>query len=123
LIISRDFAARLTGHNRIEDMLEDLSILPRSATIITAGSMGCWYVTNDCPVQHIPAFPVHVVDTTGCGDVFHGTYAAAIARGEDIHRAVLIATASAGIKTTQPGGRAGIPGLEYAEEFLKMNGY
>jgi sulfofructose kinase len=123
LIISRDFATRLTGKPNIEDMLVDLSISTRNATIITAGRMGCWYSLPGCAIQHVPAFPVRVVDTTGCGDVFHGTYAAAIARGEDIHRAVLIATASAGLKATQPGGRPGIPSLEYVREYLKNQGY
>jgi sulfofructose kinase len=59
------------------------------------------------------------VDTTGCGDVFHGAYAACIAQGESVDTAVRIATAAAGIKATQPGGRAGIPGRAAIDRFLK----
>ena len=60
-------------------------------------------------VRHQPACRVQVVDTTGCGDVFHGAYAAALARGHRLSRAIRMATAAAGFKATQPGGRRGIP--------------
>jgi sulfofructose kinase len=119
LIVSRSFASRLAGSSSIADMLTALSPSTRSATVITCGEKGCWYQTPECPIKHISAFQVKVMDTTGCGDIFHGTYAAAIARGESIDRAILIATASAGMKAAQIGGRAGIPNLEQVEEFLR----
>jgi sugar/nucleoside kinase (ribokinase family) len=52
---------------------------------------------------------VETVDTTGCGDVFHGAYAAALVQGRDIPEAVRYATIAAGIKATRRGGTAGIP--------------
>jgi sulfofructose kinase len=121
LIVSRNFASRFTGMTRIEDMLAGLSTTPRAVTVITAGEKGCWYQMPGCPSCHFPAFPVKVVDTTGCGDVFHGSYTAAIARGESIPHSILIATASAGLKATQPGGRPGIPTLGEVEDFLKKS--
>ena len=69
-------------------------------------------------VQHVPALKVNVVDTTGCGDVFHGAYAASIARGEDIPRAIQVATITAGIKAASPGGRNGIPDRAKVETVL-----
>jgi sugar/nucleoside kinase (ribokinase family) len=71
---------------------------------------------------HVPAFPVDVVDTTGCGDVFHGAYAAALAAGATVDRCVAIASASAALKATSRGGQAGVPGREAVEEFLKRTG-
>jgi sulfofructose kinase len=62
------------------------------------------------------------VDTTGCGDVFHGAYAACIAQGESVDTTVRIATAAAGIKATQPGGRAGIPDRAAIDRFLEGHG-
>ncbi len=58
---------------------------------------------------HQPAIPVEAVDTTGCGDVFHGGYAAALAHGWDIPTALRFAATAAGLKATQGGGQAGIP--------------
>ena len=62
---------------------------------------------------------MQAVDTTGCGDVFHGAYAACIARGESVARAVAVANVTAGLKATQPGGRSGIPDLETVERYLR----
>jgi sulfofructose kinase len=117
LIVSRDFAWRLTGETEIPEMLSALAHTPRTATVITWGKQGCWYTTGK-GCQHVPAIEVKVVDTTGCGDVFHGTYAAAIARGEEIPHAIHIATTSAGLKATKPGGRPGIPTLAEVESLL-----
>jgi sulfofructose kinase len=120
LIVSRNFASRLTGHSLPEDMLSALSLPARMMTAVTLGSAGCWYQIPGQPLCHVPAFPVRVADTTGCGDIFHGAYAAAIARGESIHQAVIIATATAGMKAAQPGGRAGIPALDEVMRFLQQ---
>ncbi len=69
-------------------------------------------------VRHQPAFPVEVVDTTGCGDVFHGAYASALAEGLDLPVRVRLAAAAAALKATQPGGQAGIPSRGKVEAFL-----
>ena len=58
---------------------------------------------------HRPAYPVEVVDTTGCGDVFHGVYAATLARGFDLAARIRWASAAAAIKATACGGQSGIP--------------
>ena len=87
--------------------------------MVTAGERGCWYAERDGEVLHVPAFRVQVVDTTGCGDVFHGAYAACLAWGYPVRRAIQVATAAAGLKATQPGGRSGIPDLPTVQRFLE----
>jgi sugar/nucleoside kinase (ribokinase family) len=109
LIVGIDLAQRLTGEDEPGAMVRALSEDGRACCAVTAGERGCWYSERGGAVRHYPAFKVRVVDTTGCGDVFHGAYAACIAQGESIHTAIRVATAAAGIKATQPGGRAGIP--------------
>ena len=119
LIVSQDFARQVTGLMDPQAMVQKLAAANRKACVVTCGSDGGWYAEYDGPVRQYPAFSVETVDTTGCGDVFHGAYAAAIARGESVTRGVEIASATAAIKATQPGGRAGIPSLAAVIEFLR----
>lgn len=122
LIINIDLAAQLTGKSQAGEMAAALAGQGRACCVVTAGEQGCWYSQNGSPAIHSPAYAVPVVDTTGCGDVFHGSYAAALARGESIRRAVAVASASAGMKATQPGGRSGIPTLPAVEQFMNDAG-
>jgi sugar/nucleoside kinase (ribokinase family) len=111
LIVGTNFAARLTEQADPPAMVAALWHAERAAVVVTAGDQGCWYAARETggTVRHAPAFPVTAVDTTGCGDVFHGAYAARLAAGDSVHRAVMAATIAAGLKATQPGGRSGIP--------------
>jgi sugar/nucleoside kinase (ribokinase family) len=109
LILGVDMAHRLTGARDPEAAVRALSRAERACCVVTAGDQGCWYSERGGQVQHVPALAVKVVDTTGCGDVFHGAYAASVTQGETVDHAVRVATVAAGLKATQPGGRAGIP--------------
>lgn len=118
LIVSIELARRATGEAEPEAMVRGLGGPGRAACVVTAGERGAWYAERGGAVHHVPALAVQTVDTTGCGDVFHGAYAACIARGETVERAVLVATATAGLKATHPGGRAGIPYRATVEALL-----
>jgi sugar/nucleoside kinase (ribokinase family) len=119
LIIGIELGRRLTGENEPEIILSRLMQEGKTCCAITDGARGCWYITSYGPVRHIPAFEVQIVDTTGCGDVFHGAYTACIAKGETVDNAIRVATAAAGLKATQPGGRTGIPDRATVDRFLR----
>lgn len=119
LIIGRDLACRLSGESEPEQAVKALANTPRQVTVVTAGALGCWYCLGDGAVNHTPAMKVKVVDTTGCGDVFHGAYAASLARGESIPRAIQIATVTAGLKASYPGGRNGIPRADAVDRVMR----
>ena len=119
LIISNDFGTRVTGRNEPDRIIEALWTSSRTCVVVTTGSLGCWYKEKGGKISHVPAIKVDTIDTTGCGDVFHGAYAACLARGESIARAIRVATITAGIKAAHPGGRSGIPDLETVENFIK----
>jgi sugar/nucleoside kinase (ribokinase family) len=93
----------------------------RQAVVVTCGAAGAWFAGIDGVVQHQPAFSVKVADTTGCGDVFHGAYAAEIVRGVAVADCVRFASAAAALKATQPGGQRGIPTRAGVERFLNSS--
>lgn len=119
LIVGTRFAGQVVGVAHPAEMAKRLSRPGQAACVVTAGVEGCWYIMqNDGEVHHQPACRVPVVDTTGCGDVFHGAYAAALVRGCSIPRAIEIATVAAGLKATQPGGRRGIPNWTEIKRYM-----
>jgi sugar/nucleoside kinase (ribokinase family) len=120
LIVSRRFAAQLTGTDHPAAATERLWHAERQAVVVTCGDDGCWYrgAAADAAPRHQPAFPVATVDTTGCGDVFHGAYASALARDLDLRERIRFASAAAALKATRRGGQAGIPSRQETEAFL-----
>ena len=124
LIVGLDFARGLTGTGSPEEMLHALWLPSHAACVVTAGDRGCWYLARETggEVQHRPARRVRVVDTNGCGDVFHGAYAARIARGDTVASAIAVATIAAAQKATQPGGRRGIPDWPTVVRLLEATG-
>ncbi len=125
LIISRRFARELSGAEDPARAAQRLYNPDRRAVVVTCGAAGCWYVGEGCgeAARHLPAFPVEVVDTTGCGDVFHGAYAAALARGEGLQQRVVFASAAAALKATKRGGQAGCPTTAEVNAFLEDRGF
>jgi sulfofructose kinase len=118
LIIGQALARRLTGAADVPAMLRALSRPHRVCCAVTAGEAGCWFAERGGPAHFQAAFRVEVADSTGCGDVFHGAYAAGLARGESVARAIEQASAVAALKAAHPGGRAGIPRWAEVEKFL-----
>jgi ribokinase len=120
LIVSRPFAQQLTNSADPVEAAKRLWTNERTVVAITGGADGAWFLTAGGKVQHQPSFKVNVVDTTGCGDVFHGAYASMLARGADAAERIRFASAAAALKATQPGGQAGIPTLSAVELFLQQ---
>ena len=79
LILSQQFACSWTGSDTAQEALPRLWTPQRAVVAATAGEQGCWWLDAD-GLHHQPAFQVEVVDTNGCGDVFHGAWALALAQ-------------------------------------------
>jgi len=124
LIVGITFGALATGRRAPAEIVRALYSPGHTACVVTDGPNGCWYTccSTGAEIRHLPAFHVQAVDTNGCGDVFHGAYAASIARGEPVLRALTVAAATAGLKATRPGGRNGIPTRAAVEQFLDEQG-
>ncbi len=120
LLVPQSFAEKATGCADPAQAATKLWRQDRQAVVVTCGERGCWFVDAADPhmARHQPAFAVDVVDTTGCGDVFHGAYAAALAEGMGMEERVRLASATAALKATRHGGQAGIPTRAAVVEFL-----
>lgn len=119
LIINLEMGQSITHQDKPKEIIHYLHKKGTKNCVITDGENGCWYSLGHQEIAYQPAYKVNVVDTTGCGDVFHGAYAAALAMGQDISYAIKLASATAALKATQLGGRKGIPSIEEAERLIR----
>ena len=135
LIVSHACGERLAPDGSWEERLRRLADFGPELAAITSGAEGCYYleataVERKGPhappssrpihpgpdlggpgIRHQPAFSVPVVDTTGAGDVFHGAFAYALARGWPSGESIAFASAAAALSCCSLGGRAGLPDL------------
>jgi len=115
LIISEGFALHRTGAPDAASACRRLWTPERRLVAVTTGARGCVYTTNGADVLTQPALAVPVVDTTGCGDVFHGAYCAALARRLPLDECIRIAAVAASLKAAKPGAQAGAPSWKEVE--------
>lgn len=90
----------------------------RQTVIVTLSDKGALIVTRDTE-EHIPAFPVEVVDSTGAGDAFNAGLSVALAEGRDTVDAVRFANAVAALCVTRPGTAQSMPNREVLDQFLE----
>jgi ribokinase len=76
--------------------------------IVTRAGDGVTIVSAD-GAMHLPAVPVTPVDTTAAGDAFAGYLGAALAAGEPIDDAALLATAAGALAVTRRGASPSLP--------------
>lgn len=118
IVVSQKFARMYSGIEDVEKAIYYIRKFPEQNIIITMGPMGLIGLIREEEFS-IPGLSVKVVDTTGCGDVFHGAYALAIARGKSIQEAAGYANAAAALSATCLGGRAGIPTEDQLARFIQ----
>ena len=113
LIMNSKYPLRVSGCSDYDDALLEMSGWGTKKVVgCTLGEKGSKFVI-DGKIVCFPSYTPHiVVDTTGCGDVFHGAFLNAFVSGMDIPSCIRFAGATASCKCEVPGGRAGIPDRE-----------
>jgi sugar/nucleoside kinase (ribokinase family) len=104
LVIPRTFGSMVTGFDDPVAISQALWNHNRSVVVLTEGTAGAHAFDAPGSVVHVPAFPVTAVDTTGCGDAFHGAYAWSLLKGADLHDRVEVASAAAAALAALPAG-------------------
>ncbi len=120
LILPHAIAGEMTGAADPAVAVSRLWNEGRQAVVVTCGEGGAWYRGADMPAwatHHCPALSVDAVDTTGCGDVFHGVYAAALVAGLPLEERLRQASVAAAIKATRFPGEAPWPSRAEIEAF------
>ena len=92
--------------------------MPQIDTIVTRGAEGAEWLSPGAEPSFIPSFRVTPVDTTGAGDCFIGTLAAALDAGADRPLAMRRAAASAALQVTRAGAAQAMPLASEVDAFL-----
>lgn len=95
--------------------------LPPLDCIITKGAQGAEWLSAAAAPLFMPAFKVAPVDTTGAGDTFIGTLAAALDLGLAPEAAMRRAAAASAIQVTRAGAAQAIPTAAEVDAFLNAH--
>jgi len=98
-------AREITGETDYEKIATKLLSLGPKVVAVTMGAEGALLATGG-EMEHVAAFQVKVVDSTGAGDAFMGGLSFGLLRGWDLRNAGLFANACAAICCTRIGARA-----------------
>ena len=121
LITCAQFAYDYTGKDNCEDALNTLFEKSVAHTVaITAGEQGS-YCRRAGETHRQPAFPVDVVDTTGCGDVYHGAFIYGLMQDWPLAQIARFSSAAAALNCRGLGGQSAIPNLVEVEAFLAVS--
>lgn len=121
LITCAQFAFDYTGMVNCDNALNALfDKTPAHTVAITAGEQGSYCRTASDTHRQL-AFPVEVVDTTGCGDVYHGAFIYGLMQEWPLARIAEFSSAAAALNCRGLGGQSAIPDLAEVEAFLAAN--
>ena len=120
IVASETFARQISNDETVIEALEKINSYGPRGAVVTLGESGCAWLGSE-GIFNEPGFNINAVDTTGAGDVFHGAFLYGVLQGWDLRRICIFSNAVAGMKCRQLGGRAGIPDIYQALEFLKKH--
>ena len=112
LVIPLGYGAQITGASSAADVAAQLWNDRRAAVVLTDGTRGSYGCVTPGEVVHVPAYAVAAVDTTGCGDAFHGGYAWSLVSGAGIIQRLTVASAAAAVLAGLPAGAMRVPSRE-----------
>ncbi len=90
--------------------------------IVTIGGNGSVAATPDDNIITVPCLPVDIVDTTGAGDAYCGTLAAALHEKMELPEAMKRASVAGSLSCTKRGAQPSFPHISEIEENLENLG-
>ena len=117
-IFSEAGLAEAAGLADVEAGLHRMRELTAGVVGVTLGERGSVFLL-DGVIHRVAAMPVVARDTNGAGDVFHGAYTLAQARGLGVLDAARFATAAAALKCRNGSGWSAAPEASAVDQLLK----
>ncbi len=115
LIVSAQFAQGYTGkiidENNYREIFAEVENINKKEAVITLGEKGLIYRCNGI-ISIMPAYKVNSADTTGAGDIFHGSFTYFLMNGYDYYTSLRLAAKTAAVSTEKIGGYTSIPHLK-----------
>ena len=108
----------LTGRADVPQAVGDVLALGTGGVAVTLGADGCLVTGRGGELVHVPAIPVDVVDTTGCGDAFDAGLLTGLLAGCDPADAAWLGVACGSLVATGLGSDAGLESLDQVLQFL-----
>jgi len=122
-IVAREFAESYSETSDPDAAANGLLADGPTLVVITDGTRGSWIYPRNGDGFHQPAYLLPAaVDTTGCGDSYHGAFLFGLVRDLDLRACARFASAVAALNTRGLGGRVGLPTLEEVERFVAAAG-
>ena len=89
---------------------------------VKMGSKGAFIQMKTGEKEHLPAFKVKAIDTTGAGDGWNAGLLTGLVKEWDLHTCLLVANAVGALVVTKRGAITALPYKHELEKFLKING-
>lgn len=128
LVASENFAQDLISEKKLVSETHKLKALteiskisaPNNIPIITLGENGVITLQND-ELCHYPAYQCNPIDTTGAGDIFHGSFVYGLYKQWDLNKIIYFSSLVAAISIEKKGVRQILPTLdEIKQSQLKL---
>lgn len=124
VVCSYNFALSVTNltkedsNHHYQQLMDEMKKIFPGRVIVTLEEKGCLY-ESDGVLKRMPSLKMKAVDTTAAGDIFHGAFVYALAKGYRLEQTLQIATITGALSVTKIGGRYSVPELEEVMQYGK----
>ncbi len=122
LVCSKEFAEDVTGikidydnNQTIVDLYNKMKEIFKNNIVVTLETKGSLYEYNNV-IKIMPSIKVKAIDSTGAGDIFHGSFTYGIVKQLNFEKILKISNIAGALSVTRLGGRNSIFSLKEMKE-------
>ncbi len=119
-IVPQQWARAWMPNRPLSTVAETLRRAGAAIAVVTMGERGS-LVSWEGGLEHVPAFSVDVVDTTGAGDAYHGGFMFALLQDWEVPAMARFASAVGSLNCRALGGRQALPTRHEVDAMIAMS--